>query len=109
MKNSWMVIVNSECSTHGGDIITCENRSKAVNIASFVSRVLYNSDIGERHIFVVKKMGADYNSLHVFSEDSQYTVVYHYSIMESDSMKWMFLYDGWCNNKKKVCCNFKMR
>lgn len=102
MKNSWAVIVNEECSLCGGDIITCENKSKAVNIASFVSRVLYNSDAGERYVFVVNKVKADDST-----EYLDYRVIYHYSIMVSDSMKWIFLYDGWFDRKRTICVKFK--
>lgn len=103
MKNNWMVVVNEESAMRGGDMITCETKSKAVNIASFVSRVLYNADVDEKHIFVVKKAETGSNYPYDFSEDSPFTVVYHYSIMVRDSIKCLFLYDGWCNNEKKLC------
>lgn len=106
MKSNWLVIVNEFCDIIGGDRLVCKTRAEALNIAAFTARVLYNADVCERHVFVVKRVETEAEATIVSKEDLEYRVIYHYSIAGSDSMKWIFLYDGWCDNQKKLCFKF---
>lgn len=103
-KKNWLVIVNEECSIYGGDIMVCESKNQAVNIASFVARVLYKSGQRESHIFVVNRMKKDAVSNVVDKEDLEYNVIYHYSVqyVASLGLKMLMLYEGFAMNQKKI-------
>lgn len=103
-RKNWLVIVNKECSIYGGDTIVCESKNNAVNIASFVARVLYNTGQLEKHIFVVNRIKKDVVLTIVDKEDLEYNVIYHYSVLYySDlGLKMLLLYEGWAANQKKI-------
>ena len=103
MKNNWMVIVNEECSIKDGDAITCAEKSQAINIASYVARVLYNTNVYERHVFVVNRIETGIETP-VYKEDFKYRVISHYSIVYYThvGLKMLIRYDGWSENQKKI-------
>lgn len=103
-RKNWLVIVNEECSIYGGDIMACENKNQAVNIASFVARVLYNTGQRENHVFVVNRMKKDIISNFVNKEDLEYNVMYHYSVLyyADLGLKMLMLYEGFAANQKKI-------
>lgn len=103
MRNDWLVIVNKECSIKGGDAITCESKSKAINIASYVARVLYNASAHEQHVFVINRAETGIAAL-VDREDFEYRVICHYSIIyyTDVGLKMLMRYDGWATNQKKI-------
>lgn len=102
-RKNWLVIVNDECKLCGGDVMVCDTKSQAVNIASFLSRILYNIGKVEKHIFVVNRIKKD-TVLTVHKEDLEYNVIYHYSVLYySDlGLKTLLLYEGWAANQKKI-------
>lgn len=102
MRNNWLVCVNKECSIKGGDVITCVSKSEAINIASYVARVLCNTGKFERHIFVVNRVETDATPTIVDKEDLEYRVIYHYSIVCESGLKMILLYDGFCGNQKRI-------
>lgn len=103
MRNDWLVLVNKECSIKGGDAITCESKSKAINIASYAARVLYNAGAHEQHVFVVNRTETGIAAF-VDGEDFKYRVICHYSIIyyTSVGLKILMRYDGWAANQKKI-------
>lgn len=103
-RKNWLVIVNEECSIYSGDTMVCESKNQAVNIASFVARVLYNTGKLERHIFVVNRVKKEVSPIFVDEEDLEYNVIYHYSLLYySDlGLKMLMLYEGWAANQKKI-------
>ena len=100
-RKNWLVIVNDERRLRGGDIMVCDTKSQAINIASFLSRIIYNIGEVEKHIFVVNRIKKD---TVVYNEDLEYNVIYHYSVLYySDlGLKMLLLYEGWAANKKKI-------
>lgn len=102
-RNDWLVLVNKECSIKGGDAITCESKSKAINIASYVARVLYNTGAYEKHVFVVNRRETGIETL-VDREDFEYKVISHYLIVyyADLGLKMLIHYDCWCENQKKI-------
>lgn len=103
-RKNWLVIVNNERKLFGGDVMVCDTRSQAVNIASFLSRILYNIGKVEKHIFVVNRIKKDTVLTLVDKEDLEYNVIYHYSVLYySDlGLKMLLLYEGWAANQKKI-------
>lgn len=102
-RKNWLVLVNKECSIKGGDVITCVSKSQALNIASYVARVLYNAGAHERHVFVVNRKETGIETL-VDREDFEYKVICHYSIVyyADLGLKMLIHYDCWWENQKKI-------
>lgn len=102
MRSDWIVIVNKECSIKGGDVIVCESKSKAMNIASYVARVLYNASVFEQHVFVVNRTEKVIETID--GDEFGYRVICHYSIIYYIDMglKMLMRYDGWGANQKKI-------
>lgn len=103
-QRKWMIIVNEECSIYGGNILVCESKDKAMNIASFVARILYNIGEINKHILVVNRIEVDATPTIVNKEDLEYRVIHHYSVAYNAALglQMIILYDGWCNNHKKI-------
>lgn len=102
MRSGWLVLVNKECSIKGGDVIICESKSKAINIASYVARVLYNAGVLEQHVFVVNRAETDITTID--EKEFKYRVICHYSISYyvGIGLKMLMRYDGWAANQKKI-------
>lgn len=102
MRSDWIVIVNKECSIKGGDVIVCESKSKAMNIASYVARVLYNASVPEQHVFVLNREEKGIET--IGGDEFRYRVICHYSIIYYIAMglKMLMYYEGWAANKKKI-------
>lgn len=103
-RKNWLVIVNDERKLCGGDVMVCDTKSQALNIASFLSRVIYNIGKVEKHIFVVNRIKKDTVLTVVNKEDLEDNVIYHYSVLYySDlGLKMLLLYEGWAANQKKI-------
>lgn len=97
MTKEWVVVVNQECTIVGGDRISCNFKSEALNVAAFIARAMYNAGVDESHVFVVKRNEVDpLNELFC-------KVYYHYSAFcESGAQKMLLMYEGWSNNQKKI-------
>lgn len=91
MNKEWVVVVNQECTIVGGDRISCNSKSEALNNAAFIARAMYNAGVNESHVFVVKRN-------EVFCK-----VYYHYSVFcDPGAQKMLLMYEGWSNNQKKI-------
>lgn len=102
-RKNWLVIVNNERKLCGGDVMVCDTKSQAVNIASFISRILYNIGKIEKHIFIVNRLNKD-AVLTDNKEGLEYNVIYHYSVLYYSELglKMLLLYEGWAANQKKI-------
>lgn len=103
-RKNWLVIVNNERKICGGDTMVCDTKSQAINIASFLSRILYNIGTVEKHIFVVHRVKKDTVLTVVDKDDLEYNVLYHYSVLYYSDvrLKMLLLYEGWAANQKKI-------
>lgn len=97
MNKEWAVVVNQECTIVGGDRISCNSKSEALNNAAFIARAMYNAGVNESHVFVVKRNEVDPLD-EVFCK-----VYYHYLVFcEPGMQKMLLMYEGWRNNQKKI-------
>ena len=97
-NKNWMVVVNKKCTIEGGDQISCNSKSEALNLAVLVARSLYNVDARESHVFVVKREKADVELLELIKN----VVKYHYSIVCESGLKMILRYDGYCANQERI-------
>lgn len=97
-NKEWMVVVNKECTITGGDRISCNSKSEALNVAALVARALYNVNTRESHVFVAKREEADVE-LPAFMKND---IKYHYSVVCEADLKMILLYEGFCNNRKRI-------
>ena len=96
-SKEWFVIVNKECYIELGYEISCSSKSKALKLADFIARLLYNVDTRESHVFVVKRETDDFKKTIVEN---------HYSVRCDLCLKSIYLYDGYCNNQREILSKF---
>ena len=83
----YSVLINNEASTNGGNIVSLETRSQALNIAMALARAFYNFGVEESHIFVLK-----YDK----------SVIYHYEALFKNNIKSLILYERYDRNRKVI-------